>query len=128
MPSTRITTGIWVRGSEAIAIDAVQRALLTSLNIPDYDRDIVLDVYESYQRIIPTGRSNRYTRVEITMFSGRSLDAKKALYRAVVENLKVLGVPPSEIKIVLIEIPPENWGLREGLPASEIDLGFKVNV
>jgi phenylpyruvate tautomerase PptA (4-oxalocrotonate tautomerase family) len=62
------------------------------------------------------------------MFSGRSLDAKRALYRTVVENLKVLGVSPSEIKIVLIEIPPENWGLRGGLPASEIDLGFKVDV
>lgn len=128
MPSTRITTGIWVRGSEAQAIDAVQRALLASLKIPDYDRDVVLDVYESSERIVPKGRSDRYTRVEVTMFSGRSLDAKRALYRAVVENLKVLGVSPSEIKIVLIEIPPENWGLRGGLPASAIDLGFKVDV
>jgi hypothetical protein len=34
----------------------------------------------------------------------------------------------TRIKITLIEIPPENWGLRGGMPASEIDLGFKIDV
>jgi phenylpyruvate tautomerase PptA (4-oxalocrotonate tautomerase family) len=115
-------------GTETGVINAVQTALLSALKIPDYDRDVVLDVYDTATRIVPTGRSERYTRVEVTMFSGRSLDAKRALYRAVVENLSALGVPPNEIKIVLIEVPPENWGLRGGLPASEIDLGFEVNV
>lgn len=32
-----------------------------------------------------------------------------------------------DIKIVLVEIEPGNWGFR-GLPATEIDLGFKVDV
>jgi phenylpyruvate tautomerase PptA (4-oxalocrotonate tautomerase family) len=128
MPSTRITTGTWARGCEAKVIEAVQAALFSSLKIPDYDRDVTLDVYESATRIVPTSRSERYTRVEITMFSGRSLDAKRTLYKAVVANLSELGVPANEIKIILIEVSPENWGLRGGLPASEIDLGFKVDV
>jgi len=42
--------------------------------------------------------------------------------------LAALGVPTNEIKIVLIEVPPQNWGVRGGLPASEVDLGFKVDV
>jgi hypothetical protein len=29
---------------------------------------------------------------------------------------------------VLNEVPLENWGIRGGQPASEVDLGFKVNV
>jgi phenylpyruvate tautomerase PptA (4-oxalocrotonate tautomerase family) len=30
--------------------------------------------------------------------------------------------------IVLNEIPLDNWGIRGGIPASEVDLGFKVGV
>ena len=128
MPSTRITTGIWARGSEIKLIEAVQGALLGALKIPDYDRDVVLDLHDEVSRIVPTGRSDRYVRVEIILFSGRSLDAKKALYRALVSNLCAIGVPANDIKIVLIEVPPENWGLRGGQPASEIDLGFRIDV
>ncbi|SDG41791.1 Tautomerase enzyme [Bradyrhizobium sp. Rc2d] len=128
MPSTRITVGGWARGSEPEVIEAVQSALLSTLKIPDYERDVVLDIYDAAARIVPTGRSERYTRIEIVMFSGRSLEAKRALYKALVRNLCVLGVPSTEIKIILLEVPPENCGLRGGYPASEIDLGFKVDV
>jgi phenylpyruvate tautomerase PptA (4-oxalocrotonate tautomerase family) len=128
MPSTRITTGIWARGSEREVIETVQSALLSALKIPDYDRDVVLDIYDAATRIVPTGRSERCTRIEVVMFSGRSLDAKRALYQALVANLSALGVPATEIKIILQEVPAENWGLRGGQPASEIDLGFKVDV
>jgi phenylpyruvate tautomerase PptA (4-oxalocrotonate tautomerase family) len=128
MPSTRIGTGEWARGSEQKVIEAVQSALLSALRIPDYDRDVVLDIHDASSRIVPTGRTEHYTRVEILLFSGRSIDAKRALYKAVVANLSALGVPASEIKIILVEVPAENWGLRGGLPASEVDLGFKVDV
>jgi phenylpyruvate tautomerase PptA (4-oxalocrotonate tautomerase family) len=128
MPSTRITTGTWARGREATIIEAVQNALLTSLKIPDHDRDVVIDLYDEASRIVPTGRSERYTRIEILLFSGRSLEARKALYSTIVANLSALGVPAGEIKIILIEVPPQNWGVRGGLPASDIDLGFRIDV
>jgi phenylpyruvate tautomerase PptA (4-oxalocrotonate tautomerase family) len=128
MPSTRIATGEWAKGRELEIIAAVQASLNTSLKVPDWDRDIVLDLYGDKRRIVPTGRSERYTRVEIEMFSGRSIEAKRALYGSVVQNLVALGVPATEIKIILLEVPAQNWGLRGGLPASEIDLGFKVDV
>ncbi len=128
MPSTRVTTGAWARNSEQEVIGAVQSALLSALKIPDYDRDVVLDIYDAVTRIVPTGRSEHYTRIEVAMFSGRSLETKRALYGALVANLSALGVPATEIKIILLEVPAENWGLRGGYPASEIDLGFKVDV
>src|SRR5215510_10965814 len=128
MPSTRITTGTWAQGHERDVIESVQSALLTSLQIPDWDRDIVLDLHEGKTRIIPTGRSERCTRIEVVMFAGRSLDTKRALYKAIVKNLSEIGVPATETRIILVEVPAENWGLRGGLPASEIDLGFKVDV
>jgi phenylpyruvate tautomerase PptA (4-oxalocrotonate tautomerase family) len=128
MPSTRIITGDWARGREMELIEAIQSALLSAIKIPDWDRDIVVELCEGHRRIVPTGRSEQFTRIEIELFSGRSLDAKRRLYRLIVQNLAVLGVPKDEIKIILLEVPLENWGLRGGLAASEIDLGFKVDV
>jgi hypothetical protein len=42
----------------------------------------------------------------------------------------VLPVPPAtiEVRIVLNEPPLNNWGIRRCRPASEVDLGFKLNV
>jgi phenylpyruvate tautomerase PptA (4-oxalocrotonate tautomerase family) len=106
----------------------VQSALLSALKIPDWDRDIVVDLYDGQRRIVPTGRSERFTRIEIEVFSGRSLSAKRALYGAIVRNVAALGVPEADVRIILIEVPAENWGVRGGQPASEVDLGFKVDV
>jgi phenylpyruvate tautomerase PptA (4-oxalocrotonate tautomerase family) len=128
MPSTRIVTGSWARGSERKVIEAVQSALVSALKLPEKDRDVVIDTYDETSRIVMTGRSQRYTRVEVTLFAGRSMEAKRALYRAVVANLAGLGVPETEVKTILIEVPTENWGLRGGYPASELDLGFKIDV
>lgn len=128
MPVTRIVTGDWARGREIEVIEAVQSAMLATLKIPDWDRDVTVDTYDETQRIVPTGRSQRFTRVEIIMFSGRSIEAKRNLYKAIVQNLAALGVPELEIKIVLSESPLENWGVRGGLPASDIELSFKVDV
>ena len=128
MPVTRIVTGDWAQGREIEVIEAVQSAMLAALKIPDWDRDVTVDTYSATQRIVPTGRSERFTRVEITMFAGRSIEAKRALYKTIVENLGALDVPADEIKIVLIETALENWGVRGGVAASEITLSFKVDV
>lgn len=77
---------------------------------------------------MPPGKSDRYTLVEIDLFGGRSLGAKKTLYQAIVRNLGRFDIPRDHIKILLRESPAESWGIRGGTPASEVDLGFKVDV
>jgi phenylpyruvate tautomerase PptA (4-oxalocrotonate tautomerase family) len=128
MPNTLITTRAgWIVDPAAV-IDAVQSALREALKIPEWDRTLRLIEHLPSHFAVPPGRGEKFTLVEVTMFSGRSMDAKRALYQAIVRNLAALGVPALDIKITLIEIPPENWGLRGGMPASEIDLGFKIEV
>jgi phenylpyruvate tautomerase PptA (4-oxalocrotonate tautomerase family) len=128
MPCVRIATGIWAVGREDALIEAVQDALVEAFRIPPEDRDVLLDLYDSRRRIVSAGRTERYTRVEIIGIAARSLDAKRALYRAIVERLERCGVPRQETRIVIIEPPAENWGVSGGQPASEVDLGFKVEV
>jgi phenylpyruvate tautomerase PptA (4-oxalocrotonate tautomerase family) len=128
MPCVRIATGLWAQGQEAALIAAVQSALVSAFRIPEGDRDVVLDLYGEARRIVPAGRSDRSTRVEIVGIAARSPEAKRALYRAIVDNLERLGVPRLESRIVLIEPPAENWGIKGGVPASEADLGFRIEV
>jgi hypothetical protein len=128
MPNTLIVTRAgWITEPAAV-IDAVQSVLREALKIPESDRTLRLIEHLPSHFAVPPGRGDRFTLVEITMFSGRSMDAKRTLYQAIVRNLVPLGVPALDIKITLIETPPENWGLRGGMPASEIDLGFKIDV
>ncbi|MFH1242304.1 MAG: tautomerase family protein [Pseudomonadota bacterium] len=78
--------------------------------------------------LAPPSASDYFTLVEISMFSGRTLEAKRKLYRLIVHKLGALGIPPEDVRIVLYEPPMENWGIRAGVPASEVDLGFEVKV
>jgi phenylpyruvate tautomerase PptA (4-oxalocrotonate tautomerase family) len=128
MPSTTIVTGQWAKGREMDLIAAVQSAFVSAIKTPEWDRDIAIALYDDSRRIVPHGKSERFTRIEIKLFAGRSMAAKRNLYRTIVENLSGLGIPKTEIKILLIEIPPQNWGIQGGQPASEVDVGFKIDV
>ena len=120
-----IVTGKSAEYKKAL-LDGIHNALVEAIKIPDrrqrlYELD---DLHFEH-----SGRSDDYTIIEITMFKGRSFLAKKALYSAIVRNLAVNpGISGNEISIVIHEPPLENWGIRGGKPASEVDLGFNINI
>ena len=117
----------WPPAQVQAMIEAVYLALREALKVPEGDRQIRFIEHKPEHFYVPPDKTENYTVVEINLFSGRSVEAKRALYQAIVNNLAPLGFTPSDVFIVLHEIPLENWGIG-GLPASEIDLGFKVNV
>ncbi|NQW49904.1 MAG: tautomerase family protein [Rhodospirillales bacterium] len=80
------------------------------------------------RRIVSAGRSERYTRVEIVGIAARSLEAKRALFKAIADNLESVGVPRNESRIFLIELPADCWGIKGGVLASEADIGFEIKV
>ncbi len=129
MPITRIE-GRRTRTSDEVQalIEAVYLAQREALRVPEWDRQIrYIEHKPDHFHVIP-GTSENYVLVEISMFSGRSLEAKRALYKRIVERVTPLGIDPSDITIVIHEIPAENWGIRGGVPASEVELGYKVDV
>ena len=118
------------REQELRIMEAVHSALRTAFRIPANDRNVRLLVHEPHRFECPPDRvrPDLYTHVSIDAFSGRSLDAKRSLYRCIVENLESTGIPRDHVKILLREIPRENWGLEGGKPGSEVELGFTVEV
>lgn len=67
--------------------------------------------------------------IEISMFLGRTKDTKKKLYQTIVNSLEINGlIEKGKVLITLNEQPMENWGVRGGISADEIDLGFNVKI
>lgn len=129
MPAVTIEVRRHYTPSEEVSlIDAVHGAMMEGIKTPEWDKTIRLVVHEPHRFTSPPGKSDRYTLVTFDMFSGRSIEAKRDLYSAIVRNLAELGIPPDDVLITLREHPPENWGVQGGKPASEVDIGFKVDV
>ena len=111
-------------------MNAVHGALQTAFGILPHDRNVRLLVHEPHRFACPPGKAqpDRYTHISVDAIEGRSLDAKRALYRHIVESLEPLGVPRDHVKVPIRDVPPSNWGIRGGVAACDVDLGFEVNV
>lgn len=111
-------------------IDAVHAALQEAFLIKPDDKHIRLIVHEPHRFTCPEDREKPEccTMVTIDAFTGRSLDAKRKLYKAIVRNLEPFGIPADHVLTVLREHPQENWGVRGGQAACDIQLGFKIDV
>lgn len=110
------------------ALDAVHDALVEAFGIPDRDRHERLVEYEPEDVEVPPDKGERYMVVGIDAFAGRSLEAKRLLYAEIVSRLAEVGIPETDVLIVLREVPRENWGLAGGRAASDVELGFEVEV
>lgn len=129
MPLVKIETRKpWNATQKKEIIEAVHSVLREALKIPADDRNIRFQTYAPEDFEVPPGKSENYVLVEITQFTGRTLQAKKDLYQGIVANLGQLGIAAADVFIILHEVPLENWGIRGGIPASEVDLGFTVGV
>ena len=131
MPSVLIEVRKRYRQEEEIALmEAVHAALREAFRILPHDKNIRLIVHEPHRFACPPDREKPevYTHISIDAFAGRSLDAKRNLYIAIVKNLEPFGIPKNHVKILLREIPKENWGIRGGQAGCDVELGFKVDV
>ncbi len=106
-------------------LEAAHAALVAAFGIPDTNRVGRIVEYAPEDFEAPAGKGERFTIVTIDALAGRSLDAKRALYRELVTRLEAAGVPRNDVVIVLHEVPPENWGTRGGQAACDLDLGVK---
>ena len=131
MPSSVIEVRRRYRVDEEVAIiDAVHNALVSAFEIPPGDKHVRLISHEPH-RFAPSptlAQPELYTFVAIDCFAGRTVQAKRNLYREIVDRLSVLGIPPDHVTIVLRESAVENWGIRGGQAACDVELGFNVNV
>ena len=122
MPLVRLsvpadTTPAWRR---AVA-DGVQRALVDTADVPVDDRFQLIEPRAREERIIDPGylgiaRTDRAVIVSITFRRGRSDAKKRALHRAIADNLAAApGIRREDVMIVLTENEPIDWSFGAGV-------------
>lgn len=108
--------------------DVIHGCVVDTLQYPRDKRAHRFFPLEESDFFYPAGRSDRYTIVEISMFEGRSVAAKKALMRLLFERAHAaLGIAPNDLEITISESPKHDWAFR-GLPGDEHQLDYKVEV
>jgi phenylpyruvate tautomerase PptA (4-oxalocrotonate tautomerase family) len=104
--------------------DEIHEALVQCFKIKDWDYNHKIREYDAADWTVPQAKSDKYVLIEICAFPGRTKETKKKLYTEIVNRLHAMGIPKDEVFILLIEQPMENWAIRGGLPADEVDLGY----
>jgi phenylpyruvate tautomerase PptA (4-oxalocrotonate tautomerase family) len=115
---------------EVAIIEAVQTALVEGFKIPPEDRHVMLVAHAPHRFMVPAHllQPERFTVVSIDAFPGRSVQAKRNVYQAIVTRLEPLGIAPDHVTVIVQDIALENWGIRGGQAACDLELGFKLDV
>lgn len=107
--------------------DAIHAAAVTAFALPGSKRFHRFVPLERDCFLTPPDRTDDYTIIEVSMFEGRSVEAKKLFIREVYSATTALGLRAEDVEITITETPRANWGIR-GLPGDELELGYRVQV
>ena len=128
MPLTRITTNFSLLGRKAELADRLHSLMVEVLKTIEHARWIMIDERPGEFFFQPLNSEGPFAIIELSFFPGRSLETKRLLYRRVVELFQDFGVEPDNTRIVIREVERQNWGLRGGQAACDVELGFDPNV
>ena len=93
---------------------------LVAVGVPANDRFQVVSEHEADNFLFDPGylgidRSDDLVIIQITWNDGRTVDQKKALYKAIADGLgKSPGIRPEDVFINLVEVRKENWSYGKG--------------
>jgi len=101
--------------------DVVYEAMIATLNAPKDDRFQVISEHAHGGLIIdPTylgiERSADALIIQLTLNEGRTIEVKKAFYKAVADGLhERVGLRREDVFINLVEVKKENWSFGNGI-------------
>lgn len=99
--------------------DAVHRAMVETIGVPARDRFQLLTEHEPDDFVydaeyLGIARSRNLVIIQITLNAGRTLEQKRALYRAIADRLAQLGLRREDVFVSLVEVAKENWSFGNG--------------
>ena len=100
--------------------DSIHDAMVATIGIPAADRFQVVTEHSAEDLIYDPGylgvnRTDDVVFVQITMSTGRTVEARKALYARIAENLeKSPGLRKEDVFVNLVEVVKENWSFGNG--------------
>jgi hypothetical protein len=131
MPSATIEVRhAYTPEEETALMEAVHASIVEAFEISPVHRNVALVVHAPHRLL---GRTDcpdpdRVTNVSIFLLPGRSLAAKRRLYRALVRRFEAFGIPGACVLVRVHEIPAENFAVRGGQALCDVELGYPVGV
>jgi phenylpyruvate tautomerase PptA (4-oxalocrotonate tautomerase family) len=100
--------------------EAVHRAMVETISVPAHDCFQIITEHSKGDFIydpqyLNVSRTDDLVMIQITLNAGRTLEAKKSLYRRMVELLhQEAGLRKEDVLINLVEVAKENWSFGNG--------------
>ena len=111
-------------------METVHAAIVEAFEVSPVHRNVALTVHAPHRFIGRTDCPNpdRLTNISIFLLPGRSVAAKRRLYRSLVQRLEVFGIPAICVLVRIHELPGENFAVRGGQALCDVELGYPVGV
>jgi 4-oxalocrotonate tautomerase len=99
----------------------VYEAMIAVLNVPKDDHFQVIAEHSKTDLVIDSNylgiqRTSNAIVIQVTLNEGRSLELKKAFYKAVADGLSErVGLRREDVFINLVEVKKENWSFGNGV-------------
>ena len=108
--------------------DVIHSCMVDALELPSDKKFHRFFPMEKGDFYFPSGRTEAYMVIEISMFEGRTIEVKKLLIKLLFERIKrELNISHQDVEINIFETPKHSWGIR-GLPGDELTLNYKIDV
>jgi phenylpyruvate tautomerase PptA (4-oxalocrotonate tautomerase family) len=101
--------------------DVVYRTMVDTINVPAKDNFQIITELDKDGLVYDPGyldiaRTDGIVIIQITLNEGRTVELKKAFYKALADRLKQeLGVRREDVFIGLVEVKKENWSFGNGI-------------
>ena len=104
----------------AAVSEVVYRAVVEKLGAPPNDRFQVISEHPEKDLIIDPAylgieRSKEALLIQVTLNAGRTVEVKRAFYKAVADGLNLrVGLRREDVVISLVEVNKEDWSFGNG--------------
>ena len=121
MPLVRIDLRKGKQAAYREAISRIVHEALVSVGVPKDDRFQVINEHDSENFVFDPNyldirRTEDLVIIQITWNEGRTVEQKKALYKAIADGLAAaLSLRREDVFISLVEVKRENWSFGNGI-------------
>jgi len=100
--------------------DAVQAALVETMNVPQRDRFQVITEHRKDRFVynpsyLGVERTDRIVFVQVFLSKGRTTEQKQAFYASVARRMASAGMRPEDLAVALVENTREDWSFGNGI-------------
>jgi 4-oxalocrotonate tautomerase len=101
--------------------DLVFQSMVDTINVPPQDHFQIITEHDKNGLIydpdyLNIHRTDGIVVIQITLNEGRTVELKKAFYKAVAERLHAqLNILMEDVLISLVEVKKENWSFGKGI-------------